>query len=191
SLYFLLSGQVPFPGGTLIHKVMAHIERQPTPLPALRPELPAELARVVERMMAKDPGRRYQTPAEVVQALAPFTGQGGVPALPQKGPADIPATSAGTVPAAPVPTPVDWACLTEPGPTPSLVPTPARARPPWLAFAVAGSILGVLLLAGVLGLLGVLTDSGELVLQGENADVEVIVRRRGQPVATLQPKGEH
>src|SRR5262249_49807544 len=92
SLYFLLSGQVPFPGGTLIHKVMAHIERQPTPLPALRPELPAELARVVERMMAKDPGRRYQTPAEVVQALAPFTGQGGVPALPQKGPADIPAT---------------------------------------------------------------------------------------------------
>jgi hypothetical protein len=31
------------------------------------------LAAVVETMMAKEPGRRYQTPAEVADALAPWT----------------------------------------------------------------------------------------------------------------------
>lgn len=31
----------------------------------MRPDVPVELALVVEKMMAKDPARRYQTPAEV------------------------------------------------------------------------------------------------------------------------------
>ena len=34
--------------------------------------MPPELAQVVERMMAKDPARRFQTPDEVARALAPF-----------------------------------------------------------------------------------------------------------------------
>ena len=42
----------------------------------VRPEVPAELAAVVARMMAKDPAQRYQTPVEVAQALAPFCKQG-------------------------------------------------------------------------------------------------------------------
>src|SRR5262249_36665937 len=72
ALYFLLAGQPPFPEGPAAAKVMAHVERDPKPLTALRRNLPARLGRVVENMMAKDPARRYQTPAQVAEALAHF-----------------------------------------------------------------------------------------------------------------------
>ena len=48
---------------------------QARPLNLVRPEVPAELAGVVATMMAKDPARRYRTPADVVEALAPFASE--------------------------------------------------------------------------------------------------------------------
>jgi serine/threonine protein kinase len=72
TLYQLLSGQVPFPGGGLLDKLRRHDQEQPASLARLCPALPSELVRVVERMMAKNPALRYQTPAEVVAALEPF-----------------------------------------------------------------------------------------------------------------------
>ncbi len=72
TLYYLLAGHAPFPEGTALDKLTAHCERQPKPLTELRRDIPQALARVVERMMAKDPARRYSTPAEVAEALAPF-----------------------------------------------------------------------------------------------------------------------
>ncbi len=72
TLYFLLAGQPPFPDGSLIRKLLAHREDTPRPLAELRADVPAELIRVVERMMAKDPARRFQVPEDVARALAPF-----------------------------------------------------------------------------------------------------------------------
>lgn len=72
TLYTLLTGEVPFPGGTPLEKVQAHAERTPRPASELRPDLPPGLARVLDRMMARDPAQRYQTPAEAAAALAPF-----------------------------------------------------------------------------------------------------------------------
>ena len=72
TLYFLLAGRPPFPDGSLIQKLMAHREKTPRPLAEIRADVPPELARVVERMMAKDPAQRFQTPDEVARALAPF-----------------------------------------------------------------------------------------------------------------------
>jgi serine/threonine protein kinase len=69
TLYYLLSGRVPFPEGNSLEKLMHHSMDQPPPLAELRPELSRELLAVVERMMAKDPLTRYQTPVEVAQAL--------------------------------------------------------------------------------------------------------------------------
>jgi hypothetical protein len=69
TLYFLLTSQPPFPRGDAIDKLIAHSERTPQPLAQLRADAPAGLARLVERLLAKDPAQRYQTPAEVVQAL--------------------------------------------------------------------------------------------------------------------------
>jgi serine/threonine protein kinase len=73
TLYFLLTGRVPFPDVNGLDKIMAHIERMPEPLTRCRTDVPGGLAVVVERMMSKDPARRYQTPSEVVQTLEPFT----------------------------------------------------------------------------------------------------------------------
>ncbi|MFO0968343.1 MAG: family 16 glycoside hydrolase [Gemmataceae bacterium] len=71
--YDLLTGRPPFPEGTVVQKVIAHIERQPKAITTLRRELPPALAPVIEKMLAKDPAARYQTPAEVAEALLPFT----------------------------------------------------------------------------------------------------------------------
>ncbi len=72
TLYFLLAGRPPFPDGSLIQKLLAHREDTPRPLSELRADVPPELVRVVERMMAKDPARRFQAPEEVARTLAPF-----------------------------------------------------------------------------------------------------------------------
>jgi WD40 repeat protein/serine/threonine protein kinase len=71
TLYFLLAGRPPFQG-SVAQKLRAHKAEPPPPLRGLRPDLPPELVAVVGRMLAKDPARRFQTPAEAAQALAPF-----------------------------------------------------------------------------------------------------------------------
>jgi hypothetical protein len=73
TLYYLLTGHGPFPEGSALDKLAAHRERRPAPLSKLRGDVPADLVRVIERMMAKDPAHRYQTPAEAAEALARFT----------------------------------------------------------------------------------------------------------------------
>jgi uncharacterized protein (TIGR03067 family) len=72
TLYTLLTGQVPFPGGSALEKVAAQIDRTPRPIAELRKDIPLALASVLDRMMAKDPANRFQTPAEVATALTPF-----------------------------------------------------------------------------------------------------------------------
>ena len=73
TFYFLLVGRPPFADGTLNQKLIWHQMKAPTPVRKLRPEAPEAMAAVLERMMAKDAAKRYQTPAEVVAALAPWT----------------------------------------------------------------------------------------------------------------------
>jgi serine/threonine protein kinase len=73
TFYFVLTGQTPFPEGTMAQKLLWHQLREPRPVTDLRPEVPPELAAVLARMIAKEPADRYQTPAEVVEALRPWT----------------------------------------------------------------------------------------------------------------------
>jgi serine/threonine protein kinase len=75
TFYFILTGSTPFSEGTVAQKLIWHQTRQPKPVQTVRPEVPEELAAVIEKMMAKDPAQRYQTPAEAVEALTPFTQQ--------------------------------------------------------------------------------------------------------------------
>jgi hypothetical protein len=55
-----------------VEKIIKHAVEPPTPVGALRRDLPLGVVRIVERMMAKDPGHRFQTPHEVAEALAPW-----------------------------------------------------------------------------------------------------------------------
>src|SRR5207253_1944830 len=50
----------------------AHLTSEVPLLRKMRPEVPRELASVIDRMMAKDPANRFQTPIEVAAALEPF-----------------------------------------------------------------------------------------------------------------------
>jgi WD40 repeat protein/serine/threonine protein kinase len=70
TLYFLLTGKVPFPGGTLTQKLLKHQLEEPRPVEQLRPETPPAVGAVVRRLMAKEPVDRYQTPAEAAEAIA-------------------------------------------------------------------------------------------------------------------------
>lgn len=72
TFYYLLAGHPPFPDGTVSQKLIAHQTRRPTPIQRLRPEVPDALALAVDRLMAKAVQDRFQTPAEVCEALAPF-----------------------------------------------------------------------------------------------------------------------
>jgi WD40 repeat protein len=142
TFYFLLAGHCPFPEGTFVDKVAAHRGSQPRPLTDFRQDVPPPLLRVLERMMAKDPARRYQTPSEVARALAPFT----------QGP---------------------------------------RRR--WWPLATAAAVLAALGLAGYLygpAVLRFLTDRGQLVLESEDPDARVIVRRGAGPVRTIDLKAD-
>ena len=73
TLYFLLTGQGPFPTGTSAQKMLWHQVRMPQPVSQLRPELPAGLVALLTRLLAKEPERRPQTPLELADALAEFT----------------------------------------------------------------------------------------------------------------------
>ena len=78
TLYYLLTGGPPFRGEHLRDLYQAHSSLAAGPLNLVRPEVPIELAAVVAKMMAKEPGRRFQTPGEVAQALTPFFKKGSV-----------------------------------------------------------------------------------------------------------------
>jgi tRNA A-37 threonylcarbamoyl transferase component Bud32 len=145
TLYFLLAGHAPFDGSSVAEKLAAHGEQVAKPLTAMRSDLPAQLAPVIERMMAKDAAQRFQTPAEVAEALAPFaTGK-------------------------------PW----------------ARIRP-WIRTAVAASLL--LIALGVVGCFNApaiyrfATNQGELVIEVDDKDVEVVVKENGNMIRIVDTK---
>ncbi|WP_439624449.1 serine/threonine-protein kinase [Gemmata sp.] len=71
TLFALVAGKPPFEGSTA-QKLLQHQISTPPALSSLRPEVPPELSAAVARMLEKKPEDRYQTPAEVVAALAPW-----------------------------------------------------------------------------------------------------------------------
>jgi serine/threonine protein kinase len=75
TLYFCLTGQVPFPQGSVAQKLIWHQTRQPKPIRSFRSDVPEKLLAVFDRMTAKNPEDRYQTPGEVARALAPWVGK--------------------------------------------------------------------------------------------------------------------
>src|SRR5439155_842849 len=66
---FLLAGKPPFGGGAVSARLMAHMTREPPSLTTARPDVPAALAAVVRKLMAKRPDDRYANAAEAAHAL--------------------------------------------------------------------------------------------------------------------------
>ncbi|MEM9827249.1 MAG: serine/threonine-protein kinase [Planctomycetota bacterium] len=69
TLYFLLIGKPPYPGGTMLQKLLAH-GSGPVPDPReLRAEISETLSMVIRRMLAKDPADRYQNAEALIADL--------------------------------------------------------------------------------------------------------------------------
>ena len=66
TLYFLLTGRPPFDGDNLYDVLRSHHADEARPLDQVRPDVPAGVAELVARMMAKAPEQRPPTPAAVV-----------------------------------------------------------------------------------------------------------------------------
>jgi len=106
TLFFLLTGQPPFSGGTPAEKLLKHQFQPPPSIQTLRPEVPASVAMVLERLLAKQPEQRFQTPAEAAAALASVLSKAAVPAQKERwADAGGPPRPAGGPPAAHQPTP--------------------------------------------------------------------------------------
>jgi hypothetical protein len=69
TFYHALTGQPPVPEGTAAKKLHHHQHIKPADPRDLVPGLPLEVVRVLDRMIAKDPRERFQTPEQLVQAL--------------------------------------------------------------------------------------------------------------------------
>jgi serine/threonine protein kinase len=73
TFYFLLTGEPPVPDVSVAKKLIFIQTTNPAPVHRFRKDVPAEMAEVMNRMLAKDPKDRPQTPRDVVTALEPWT----------------------------------------------------------------------------------------------------------------------
>jgi eukaryotic-like serine/threonine-protein kinase len=72
TLYYSISGKVPFPGGTTKDKARRHLEETPWHPRRFNSEISEEFVEVIADMMEKEPKKRIQTAGEVVARLEPW-----------------------------------------------------------------------------------------------------------------------
>lgn len=69
TLYFLLTGQPPFPEGTALQKLLMHGTKMPEDPRFFRSDISDSLIAILRKMMAKKPADRYQDPADLIHDL--------------------------------------------------------------------------------------------------------------------------
>ncbi len=69
SLYFGLTGQLPFPVADPMELIHCHLAKNPEPPNAVNPDIPPVLAKIALKLMAKNPEDRYQSAAGVAVDL--------------------------------------------------------------------------------------------------------------------------
>ena len=150
-MYEMLTGRAPFTG-SLFELITAHREQSPTPISELAPGVDPALEHTIMRMLAKEPGERWGSMADVAQRLGVHTtvqhgdeslratlslsgtyreppdgGARAVDVLTPPGRISTPATPSGPGPLSPVP----FAGLHSPvpGQTPEPPPSAGQNRP--------------------------------------------------------------
>jgi Tol biopolymer transport system component len=68
-LHEIATGHRPFKGDTNVSIISSILKDTPAPVTDLNPALPADLARIIRRCLAKDPARRYQTAVDLRNEL--------------------------------------------------------------------------------------------------------------------------
>ncbi|HQU44228.1 MAG TPA: serine/threonine-protein kinase, partial [Pirellulales bacterium] len=76
TFYKILTGEVPFEGGDVRQRLMTRLVSDAPRASGCRDDLPEEVDEIIARMLARQPDDRFQTPAELAEALFPFTFEG-------------------------------------------------------------------------------------------------------------------
>jgi serine/threonine-protein kinase len=156
TLYYLLTGTVPFPGGTLMDKLFRHRLELARPVERLRPEVPSRVGWMVRKLMAKCPEERYQTPLELARAVETLLRDGGW-SLPARERGRVAAAGPAAEQAAPAPT-EGLFTFTPPGAIVALLVsnsghgTKERRRQAWIVGVVGLLALGWIVLGAILWL---------------------------------------
>ncbi len=72
-LFRMLTGRLPFHGGTPMERLAASLSRGPLPLARFRPEVPAVVQRLVEGCLERDPRRRIRDGRELLHRIPRLT----------------------------------------------------------------------------------------------------------------------
>ncbi len=81
-MYEGLAGRAPFTGDNYNALLFAIQQNAPTPLGELRPELPPDLVRVIERAIHREADERFQSAEEMTEALLPWLGESSAGSTP-------------------------------------------------------------------------------------------------------------
>ncbi|MEE3370163.1 MAG: serine/threonine-protein kinase [Planctomycetota bacterium] len=65
TLFFILTASPPFPNGTVLQKLLSHSGETPPDVREYRDDVDDSLAQILAKMLAKQPGERYQHPSEL------------------------------------------------------------------------------------------------------------------------------
>jgi serine/threonine protein kinase len=79
TMYYALTKQPPFPGGTSKEKIQRHRKQEPTPLLELRPDLPRGFAALIGRLMVKIPAERVGSAKEAEELLLRWANEEALP----------------------------------------------------------------------------------------------------------------
>jgi hypothetical protein len=143
TFFFLLTAQPPFVGGSLEEKLLRQQLEPPPELEQLRPEVPAAVIAIVNRLLEKTPARRVQTAQALAAALEPFADDGSQSLVNPDGGTGGPGSELATGNA-----PTFCPPVAVPPPVALPAASPSRRRRRWL---LAGAGAGSLLLLVVLG----------------------------------------
>jgi len=87
TLYYAVTGKVPFPGGNTAEKMQRHLTETPLNPLHFNPDLPEEFCDLVAAMMDKNPDTRTPTAHSVTELLAPWCDPTATQQLAERAPA--------------------------------------------------------------------------------------------------------
>jgi eukaryotic-like serine/threonine-protein kinase len=107
TLYYAVTGKVPFPGGNTADKIRRHLEETPLNPLHFNPDLPHGFCDAVAAMMDKNPDTRTPTAAAVVELLRPWRDEEATRHMVEGGPPASGIYFRGTAPPEAVPAALD------------------------------------------------------------------------------------
>ncbi|QGJ72260.1 Serine/threonine protein kinase [Planctomycetales bacterium 10988] len=81
TMYFLLTGKVPFEATIPAQRLLMHQLHEPPALEQHRPDIPPEIVKVCRKLMAKRPAQRYSNAEEVAKHLEDWLEKAGTSTL--------------------------------------------------------------------------------------------------------------